>query len=173
MIKKLYGIFAGIAATAISAGALAEDTPVDPLDIPQVTATPSKNTAANKDVSSSDEELMLRGGQGNSGDYQNDVLSNPMITDIGRASSLTGGGGNTAIIVQKGNSNRSSVTQSGNNNYASHSQTGNSNDITVNQSGEDNESVEDQNGDNNHKVITQNGQTEETTNGKKNEGDKE
>jgi hypothetical protein len=91
------------------------------------------------------------------------VLSDPSISNIARAKEITGGGGNTAVVVQNGKANHSTVKQSGCGNTAAQTQNGENNDIQLDQQGDHNLSAEKQTGNYNHKVIIQNGQREETT----------
>ncbi|MBV8939862.1 MAG: hypothetical protein JO089_08525 [Alphaproteobacteria bacterium] len=160
-MKNIGGIFLSLMLGAVTPAALADD-PDERVELPQV----SKHPAAVHGKVSVAPESKIRPpceGDAENEDFQKEVLSNPTISDLARARALTGGGGNTAVIVQSGNSNRSSITQSGDNNYASQTQTGNMNDIYVEQRGKHNCSQEKQTGNYNHKVKIQNGNKEETT----------
>lgn len=133
----------------------AEDSRIEQVSPIPAPAAPSANETALK-------RRLPANGEENT-DYQTQVLSNPYMSDIARARSMTGGGGNTAIINQEGASNSSSVVQSGKNNYSRQTQKGKANDIYLNQQGDNNRSDESQIGEYNHKVIIQNDNEEETT----------
>jgi hypothetical protein len=150
-MKKLYMAIAALA-SMISAKPCDAST----FDIPQVSGESAPSGSA-----ISERELLIQssGNGAGSGDYQQNILSDSVLNDRARVQSMTsGGGGNTAIIVQKGTANKSKVVQSGDNNYAKHTQDGDDNDIVVEQSGENNVSEEEQKGSKNKKKIIQNGQ---------------
>jgi|GEM_PF-5858837 len=130
-----------------------------PFNIPQVTGNGSS------DEEPKDPELLNPSGDKSSDDfdYQQKVLSDQNINDLARMKSLTGNGGNKAVIVQKGKSNKSSVTQSGKDNYAKQKQDGEDNDLQVEQNGDNNVSEEQQDGTKNRKKIIQNGKVRETS----------
>lgn len=155
IMKNLRGLFIGLLLATAAHTALAEDNSVS---IPQVS-----DQASGQDGSESPMYKGEHNAPAQQNDYQQQILSNPEISDIGRANALTGGGGNTAIITQEGSANRSTVTQRGKSNYARQRQIGTSNDINLNQQGDRNESDEEQQGEYNHKTIIQNGHCEDST----------
>lgn len=150
-------VVAGFSGAGTSSECLADDEGVN---IPQ---------ASDKTVNASGNHGLKDGVEATDGDgtpkrdYQTEVLSNPNISEIGRVEEITGGGGNTATIVQQGVANDSSVEQEGNDNSASQTQKGKSNDLLVKQNGDHNRSEESQTGDYNHKVKIQSGKKVETT----------
>ena len=150
-MKMIFGIIVGFIFVVIAGVAIANNS------IPQVSGESTTNNA---------ESSLLSGDtptDSKDSDYQKKILSDPTISDVARTKALTGNGGNTAVIVQEGNSNKSTITQSGDDNYASQTQEGEFNDIQLEQQGDHNRSDEKQTGKYNHKVIIQNGQREETT----------
>jgi hypothetical protein len=78
---------------AIAGTALAQDAGVN---IPQVSSIPNPKA---KEIAT---PAPPRSNPGDNTDYQQNVLSNPTISDIARANSLTNGGGNTSAVVQDG-----------------------------------------------------------------------
>jgi hypothetical protein len=131
-------------------------------DIPQVPATARQDQNTDDSILKGAEPAEATGG-----DYQAEVLSNPTISAPARASAVMEengfGGGNSAVIVQKGGHNYSSIKQSGTNNSASQIQEGHDNDLRVEQYGKHNRSDERQIGAHNHKVKVQNGERQEET----------
>ena len=152
-MKKLFGIVLSFILAIVAGAAIADNS------IPQVS---SKATTSNAEASllSGDSESE---NDDEDKDYQSQVLSDPVISDVARTKELTGNGGNTAVIIQQGKANNSTIIQSGDDNYASQTQDGEFNDIKLNQSGNHNRSEEKQTCKYNHKVIIQNGQKKETT----------
>jgi len=97
-------------------------------------------------------------------DYQTEILSDPLLTEPARAHVMSEAKnmGNSASIMQKGNSNVSSIVQQGSDNNAYQTQNGNVNELYVEQNGLHNNSDEKQTGHNNHKLVIQNGKRVET-----------
>lgn len=94
--------------------------------------------------------------------YQSDIISNPILSEAGRAAAMTHGGGNIATIIQEGKANESSIFQSGAANTANQVQIGDVNSLYLRQQGMSNHSHEKQVGNSNHKIIIQNGHKQET-----------
>lgn len=102
-------------------------------------------------------------------DYQDQVLSDPAISDYARYQAMiknswnenNGGGanqgGNVAVIEQQGDGNVSTIRQDGDHNQAKQLQQGRYNLLTIDQNGNDNRSEESQIGDYNIKIKRQNG----------------
>ena len=146
----IFGIIMGLILVVIAGVTIADNS------IPQVS---DKATANNAEASLLSGDTTTDSEDSN---YHKKILSDPTISNIARTKAITGNGGNTAIIVQEGNSNKSTITQSGDDNYASQTQEGEFNDIRLEQQGDHNRSDEKQTGKYNHKIIIQNGKSEET-----------
>jgi len=92
--------------------AFAED---DNLAIPQVAGQDNVKVENNK----ADTALLKNAhNDASKKDYQKQILSNPKISDIGRASTLTSGGGNTATVVQQSAANHYNGKHTANDNHS-------------------------------------------------------